>query len=49
VPAALLTPGQATETINLNAPGSYLPRLNQLDGDIFNLLNSHAVVAVATN
>jgi hypothetical protein len=69
VPAALLTPGQATETINLNTPGSlYLPRLNQLDvrvarqfklprnmgtwqvqGDIFNLLNSHAVVAVATN
>lgn len=32
VPAALLTPGQATETVNLNTPGSlYLPRWNQLD------------------
>ena len=32
VPAALLTPGQASETVNLNTPGSlYLPRLNQLD------------------
>jgi hypothetical protein len=32
VPAALLTPGQATETINLNTPGSlYLNRWNQLD------------------
>jgi hypothetical protein len=32
VPAALLTPGQATETVNLNTPGSlYLERLNQLD------------------
>jgi len=32
VPAALLTPGQATETVNLNVPGSlYLPRWNQLD------------------
>ena len=32
VPAALLTPGQATETVNLNMPGSlYLPRWNQLD------------------
>ena len=32
VPAALLSPGQATETVNLNTPGSlYLPRWNQLD------------------
>jgi hypothetical protein len=32
VPTALLTPGQAQETVNLNTPGSlYLPRLNQLD------------------
>jgi len=32
VPANLLTPGQATETVNLNTPGSlYLPRWNQLD------------------
>jgi outer membrane receptor protein involved in Fe transport len=32
VPAALLTPGQATETVNLNYPGSlYLPRWNQVD------------------
>ena len=32
VPAALLTPGQATETVNLNTPGSlYLERWNQLD------------------
>lgn len=32
VPAALLTPGQATEVINLNTPGSlYLERWNQLD------------------
>jgi hypothetical protein len=32
VPATLLTPGQATETVNLNLPGSlYLPRWNQLD------------------
>ena len=32
VPSALLTPGQAQETVNLNDPGSlYLPRLNQLD------------------
>jgi hypothetical protein len=32
VPAALLTPGQASETVNLNQPGSlYLPRWNQLD------------------
>ncbi len=32
VPAALLTPGQATETINLNPPGSlYLDRWNQVD------------------
>jgi hypothetical protein len=32
VPAALLTPGQASETVNLNTPGSlYLPRWNQLD------------------
>jgi len=32
VPAALLTPGQATETVSLNLPGSlYLPRWNQLD------------------
>jgi hypothetical protein len=32
VPAALLTPGQAQETVNLNTPGSlYLPRWNQLD------------------
>ena len=32
VPAALLTPGQATEVVNLNAPGSlYLERWNQLD------------------
>jgi hypothetical protein len=32
VPTALMTPGQAQETINLNAPGSlYLPRWNQLD------------------
>ena len=32
VPSALLTPGQASETVNLNTPGSlYLPRWNQLD------------------
>jgi hypothetical protein len=32
VPSALLTPGQAQETVNLNTPGSlYLPRWNQLD------------------
>ena len=32
VPAALLTPGQASETVNLNRPGTlYLPRWNQLD------------------
>lgn len=32
VPARYLTPGQATETININTPGSlYLPRWNQLD------------------
>jgi hypothetical protein len=32
VPAAQLTPGQASETVNLNTPGSlYLPRWNQLD------------------
>jgi carboxypeptidase family protein len=69
VPAALLTPGQATETVNLNTPGSlYLPRWNQLDlrfarkfnlpgnhgywqlqGDLFNALNAHPVLAVATN
>jgi carboxypeptidase family protein len=69
VPAALLTPGQATETINLNYPGSlYLPRWNQLDlrfarkfkmpggrgtwqiqGDLFNALNSHPILAVTTN
>jgi hypothetical protein len=69
VPTALLTPGQAQETVNLNTPGSlYLPRLNQLDlrfarkftmpggkgtwqlqADLFNALNSHPVVAVATN
>jgi hypothetical protein len=68
VPAALLTPGQASETVNLNTPGSlYLPRSNQLDlrfarkfklgsrgswqvqGDLFNALNSHPVLAVATN
>jgi hypothetical protein len=69
VPAALLTPGQATETINLNVPGSlYLPRLNQLDvrfarkfslpngrgawqiqADLFNVLNSHPILAQTTN
>jgi hypothetical protein len=69
VPAALLTPGQATETVNLNTPGSlYLPRWNQVDlrfarkfklpggrgnwqiqGDLFNALNAHPVLAVATN
>jgi len=69
VPAALLTPGQATETVNLNTPGSlYLPRWNQLDlrfarkfklpagkgtwqiqGDLFNALNAHPLLAVATN
>jgi Carboxypeptidase regulatory-like domain len=67
VPAALLTPGQATETVNLNTPGSlYLPRLNELDmrfarkfqlgratwqlqADLFNVLNTHPVLAVATN
>jgi hypothetical protein len=32
VPTSLLTPGQASETVNLNTPGSlYLPRWNQLD------------------
>jgi hypothetical protein len=32
VPAALLTPGQASETVNLNTPGSlYYDRWNQLD------------------
>jgi hypothetical protein len=32
VPSTVLTPGQATETVNLNTPGSlYLPRWNQLD------------------
>jgi hypothetical protein len=69
VPAALLTPGQASETVNLNTPGSlYLPRWNQLDlrfarkftipggkgtwqlqADLFNALNAHPVLAVATN
>jgi hypothetical protein len=69
VPAAVLTPGQATETVNLNTPGSlYLPRWNQLDlrfarkfklpngrgtwqiqADVFNVLNAHPVLAVATN
>jgi hypothetical protein len=69
VPTALLTPGQAQETVNLNVPGSlYLPRWNQLDlrfakkfklpggkgnwqiqGDLFNALNAHPVLAVSTN
>ncbi|HKB14019.1 MAG TPA: hypothetical protein VKD69_25315, partial [Vicinamibacterales bacterium] len=69
VPTALLTPGQAQETVNLNLPGSlYLPRWNQLDlrfarkfklpggkgnwqiqGDLFNALNAHPILAVATN
>jgi hypothetical protein len=69
VPAALLTPGQATETVNLNTPGSlYLPRWNQLDlrfarkftlpgrrgnwqiqGDLFNTLNAHPLLAVTTS
>lgn len=68
VPASLLTPGQATETVQLNTPGSlYLPRWNQLDMrlsrtfglprggnfqlqlDLFNLLNSHVILAQATN
>jgi hypothetical protein len=69
VPAPLLTPGQATETVNLNTPGTlYLPRWNQLDlrfarkfslpggrgswqiqGDLFNALNAHPVVAFTTN
>jgi hypothetical protein len=69
VPTALLTPGQAQETINLNTPGSlYLPRWNQLDlrlarkfklpagngywqlqGDLFNALNAHPLLAVTTN
>jgi hypothetical protein len=69
VPAAQLTPGQASETINLNTPGSlYLPRWNQLDlrfarkfnlprgkgnwqiqADLFNALNAHPILAVATN
>ena len=69
VPAALLTPGQATETVNLNTPGSlYLPRWNQLDlrfarkftipgnhgtwqiqGDLFNALNAHPILAETTN
>jgi hypothetical protein len=69
VPAALLTPGQAQETVNLNYPGSlYLPRWNQLDlrfarkfklpngrgtwqiqADLFNALNAHPILAVATN
>jgi len=69
VPTALLTPGQAQETVNLNYPGSlYLPRLNQLDlrfarkfklpagkgtwqiqGDLFNALNAHPILAVGTN
>ncbi len=69
VPAALLTPGQAQETVNLNTPGSlYLPRWNQLDlrfarkftlpagrgywqlqGDLFNALNAHPLLAVTTN
>jgi hypothetical protein len=66
VPAALLTPGQATETVNLNTPGSlYLDRWNQLDlrfarrfkthganwqiqGDLFNALNAHPILAVTT-
>ncbi|HZT77639.1 MAG TPA: carboxypeptidase regulatory-like domain-containing protein [Vicinamibacterales bacterium] len=68
VPAALLTPGQATETVNLNTPGSlYLERWNQLDmrfakkfnlprkggnwqvqADVFNVLNSHPILNVAT-
>jgi hypothetical protein len=69
VPTALLTPGQAQETVNLNFPGSYyLPRWNQLDlrfarkfklpggrgtwqvqGDLFNTLNAHPVLAQTTN
>jgi Carboxypeptidase regulatory-like domain len=69
VPTALLTPGQAQETVNLNTPGSlYLPRWNQLDlrfarkfklpggngywqiqGDLFNALNAHPLLAVTTN
>jgi len=69
VPTALLTPGQAQETVNLNYPGSlYLPRWNQLDlrfarkfklpggrgtwqlqGDLFNTLNGHPVLAQTTN
>ena len=69
VPAAVLTPGQASETVNLNTPGSlYLPRWNQLDlrfarkfkmpgnhgtwqiqGDLFNTLNAHPILAVTTN
>jgi hypothetical protein len=32
VPSSVLTPGQASETVNLNSPGSlYLPRWNQVD------------------
>ncbi len=68
VPTALLSPGQAQETVNLNLPGSvYLPRWNQMDlrfakkfnlpgrgywqvqGDLFNALNAHPILAVTTN
>ena len=69
VQSSFLTPGQASETVNLNTPGSlYLPRWNQLDlrfakkfkltsgrgywqiqGDLFNALNAHPVLAVTTN